>query len=666
MVLQGAKDVPIWGRAAPGAAVSVRWLSHAVEATADAQGQWRARLDLSERPAEPFVMTVSTASGAPAVTIKNVAVGEVWLAAGQSNMEKPVGPHAQQQPVDHWQEEVAASANPEIRVFTVAGKYSDRPEEQCSGKWEVAGPGTTARFSAVAYFFARELQRTLHRPVGMIVSAWGGTRVEPWISRAGFARVPAIAPYAEAELALAAKYRPALQRYHADLASWSKAHGYDGAESGDGWADFALPTNDWKPAALGSARVAPGVQWYRTEFDIPPEWEGTTPLLQLPAIAGFDTVFLNGTRIGGVDFAHGESVAGDRHYLLPSALVKPGHATLAVKVIVQKPVAGIMAQAWRLALIANGPKAHLAPWLTKTQAEFPPLGDEARQSYPTPPATLPGFDTATELFNGQIHPLIPYALAGFIWYQGESNAKPSPWVSLAHSDGPSPAALYAETFPALIRDWRQAWSAGGWAGALPFYYCQLANFGPVASEPGESAWAEVREAQRRTMANVPQTGMAVLIDVGLARDIHPTNKQDAGHRLALWALGVTYGVKGPISGPLHVSSAIEGSRIRIHFSEVAGGLVAHPLPPPEPLPAGAKPPAPASRPRPASALAGFEICGADRHYVWAEAHVEGDTVVVSAPEVPEPRAVRYAWADNPLANLYNGAGLPASPFQTEY
>jgi sialate O-acetylesterase len=326
-----------------------------------------------------------------------------------------------------------------------------------------------------------------------------------------------------------------------------------------------------------------------------------------------------------------------------------------------------------MALASNVSMQHLGgTWLSKTEIAFPPLDADAIKSYPVAPQGIANFDTATSLYNGMINPVIPYGLAGATWYQGESNAMPSPWAFTTHSDSKwyqgkdaDPAPLYRRIFPMLIKDWRAQWKLRGGQSELPFYYCQIANFGKKDEHPRESKWAEVREAQRLTLQAMPDTGMAVLIDIGQAKDIHPTNKQEVGRRLALQALAGTYGRKIEASGPLYQSMTVEGDRIRLKFSHVAGGLVARPLSETyQPVSYDAAT-VPLVKPRPGSPLQGFEICGADGKPQWADAAIEGDTVLVSSPAIHNPTAVRYAWADNPTCNLYNDAGLPASPFRTD-
>lgn len=470
MVLQQGQKVAVWGTAAPGERVTVSLAGKQASALAGEDGRWRVELG-PLAAGGPFEMRVE---GQNALTLQDVLVGEVWVCSGQSNMAWPVERAA------NPEQEISQANYPLIRFFTVRQKVAQEPQSEVEGTWEVCSPQTVGHFSAVGYFFARELHRTLGVPVGMINSSWGGTPAEAWTSRPALEADPALRPILENWERVLANYPQALQRYQERLKQW-------GEEAA-------------KAKAEGRA--------------VPPR---------------------------------------------PQPPLGPGH-----------------------------------PW------------------------------TPGGLFNGMIAPLTPFAIRGVIWYQGESNA--------------GRAYQYRRLFPTLIQDWRRAWGRGD----FPFLFVQLANFMKTLPEPSESAWAELREAQSMALS-LPKTGMAVAIDIGEADDIHPKNKQEVGRRLALAALAIAYGKDVVYSGPLYESMSIEGNRIRLRFKHVDGGLVA----------------------KDGEGLKGFAIAGEDRKFVWAEARIEGDTVVVSSPQVPNPVAVRYAWADNPVCNLYNRAGLPASPFRTD-
>jgi len=466
MVLQKGPGVPVWGWADKGEKVTVRLAGQTATATADGSGAWQVLLNLAAAGPGPLEMTVAGAKDTR--TVKNILVGEVWLASGQSNMEFDVsrGQNAQ--------EEIAAADFPEIRHFHAAYKTSLTPWTDTMGTWEVCAPATVGHFTAVGYYFARELHKQLSTPVGIVHTSWGGTPAEAWTSAQGIKDFP--------------NYQAVLDK-------------------------------------LSATRDDP-------------------------------------------------------------------HAT--------------------------------------------PINS----------------NTPTVLFNAMVSPLIPYRIAGVIWYQGENNA--------GH------AYEYRTLFPALIADWRGHWNhAAPGSGKFAFYFVQLANYMDINPQPGEAYWAELREAQTMTLA-VPDTGMAVAIDIGEAADIHPRNKQEVGRRLAWNALARHYG-RGAIeyAGPVYEKMTVQGAKVRLKFTHATGGLVA------KTLPATYQPRSsePATKPLPRfspdSTLQGFAVCGADHKFVWAKAEIVGDSVVVSSPQIPAPVAVRYGWAENPICNLYNGAGLPAGPFRTD-
>ncbi len=676
MVLQSGKKTPIWGRASSGEKITIQYGSHSATATTAANEKWSALLDLSTQGAAPFDITVTGDKSSPPLQIKNAIAGEVWLASGQSNMFKPVGPGPNMQPNDNWQQVVAQSANPQIRVFTVGMRHSEQPVDDCGGKWEIASPQTTARFTAAGYFFALNLNRELHVPVGIIHSSWGGTRIEPWISAFGYNVDPVLTQIAREEEKVYSSHPVSLKQYDEQVVEWAQAHRYNdpgNKEEKPAYADPAANDSDWKPAPIGSMKLAPGVHWFRTIVNIPPDWANKNLSLALGKLAGFDTVYYNGARVGGVDLGAADKVQSGRNYPVPANLVKAGPAVIAMRLVNHQMAYGVIAQAWRSVLLSGGAHISYGAWKIKTVLEFPPLDQATMSTYPSLPADIAPFDTASHLFNAMINPLIPYAIAGAIWYQGESNADLAPWVLPAHAgnplysgDHPDPSPLYRKLLPALITDWRTQWKQrGGTNGDFPFYLCQIANYKKKQLQPSESQWAEVRESQRVTLTAVPATGMAVLIDIGQEKDIHPTDKEDVGARLARWALADTYGHKMEESGPLYQSMRVEGGKIRLTFSHLGSGLYARPLPDTY-QPVSYKPDTvPLIKPVPNSPLQGFEISGNDRKFVWANAVIEGNTVVVSASGVSHPTAVRYAWADNPTCNLYNQEKLPASPFRTD-
>jgi sialate O-acetylesterase len=477
MVLQQAMETPIWGWADPCEQITVgaswgsgqwKW-----EATADKDGKWMVKIQPG-KPGGPYEMTIE---GKNTIKLNNVLIGEVWVCSGQSNMEFGLNQASNaKEAIDD------ANNYPQVRMFTVGKKVSYEPMKNCSGKWLVCSPQTAKGFSAVGYFFGRELNKQLNVPVGLINNSWGGTPAESWMGKDAL----------EADV----NFKPILRRYEETAANYPEVY-KKSIESKKQYEQAAKQARDeGKP--------------------IPPR-----PNFQ--------------------------DVVGPNHPYSP-----------------------------------------------------------------------------TGLYNGMILPIVPYGIRGAIWYQGESNA--------------GRAYQYRTLFPAMIQNWRQTWGQGD----FPFLFVQLANFMAERPEPGPSEWAELREAQLMTLSK-PNTGMAVIIDIGDANNIHPKNKLDVGHRLAQWALGKTYEKAVVYSGPLYKSMDIKGNSVILHFDSVGGGLAA----------------------KDNEALKGFAIAGQDKKFVWADAKIEGDTVVVTSDKVAEPVAVRYGWADNPVCNLYNKAGLPASPFRTD-
>jgi len=535
--------------------------------------------------------------------------------------------------------EIEASANRTLRQFHVLKNPSaDAPADDVPGYWTAARPGTTEDFIAAGYYFAKRIQRELKIPVGLIKVCWGGSKVEPWISPASLASVP--------ELASGAKNMNAMsERNKSAFREWLKQTQREDRPTGnvtpflsgpvskdDGWVavkDSGLVTDPSLPQF--------GAFWFRKEVSLSARQTGAAQVLQFGPTAQFDRVYWNGTLIGERSVDNFTGLISVRHYLIPPALLKEGVNQLAVRLFAPAERPGF---SW---FPSVGTTKMLGGWMAKAEYALPPLDAAGKKAVPplTGQHVLPG-----RLFNGMVHPILPYAIRGVLWYQGESN-----------TGNPS---LYRTSFPLLIRDWRQHWEQGD----FPFYFCQLANYRAKTTQPGESVWAELREAQAKTLS-VPNTGMAVLIDTGESEDIHPQSKQIAGERLARIALANTYGREVVFSGPVYTSMKIEGSAIRLSFDHLGGGLVAKELPATYDVMRKAGKTAPLVRNSPQSPLEGFAICGADQQWAWAEAKIEGDTVLVSSSQVPAPIAVRYAWADNPTCNLYNQAGLPASPFRTD-
>ena len=480
MVLQRDAKVPIWGTADAGETVTVEFVGQIKSATADANGKWLVKLDPLPASAEPRQLLVrgNRQSAIENLKCDDVLVGEVWLASGQSNMDFTMSKKVKYfAGVANEEQEIAAANYPLIRMFTGEAAKAYTPQNRVAGEWKVCSPETAPAFSAVGYFFARDLQKEIKVPIGILTLAFGASTAEAWIQRETLAADPLL--------------RPMLERFDA------------------------------------------AVEKFRTN---PP-----------PVVAPPRSEDVSATNASPKGRKRG---SGSRD----------------------------------------------------------PIQDQ---------------HNATVLFNGMIQPVIPFALRGVIWYQGES-------IVDANKGG---IALYPQVQAALIRNWRKLWGEGD----FPFYIVQLAGQEAASNSP------LVREAQA-TVLDLPNTGMAVASDIGEAKNVHPKNKQDVGDRLARIALANIYGHKMEFSGPQFAALKIEGSQARIQFSHLGGGLVA----------------------KSGAALGGFAIAGADKHFVTAEAKIDGDSVIVSSAEVSAPVAVRYAWANFPKdANLYNAAGLPAPQFRTD-
>jgi sialate O-acetylesterase len=494
MVLQNNVKLPVWGWATAGSTITVEFKNKQYTTVTKTNGKWLVTLNATQAGG-PYQMSLN--GDGSRLTLQNILVGEVWLASGQSNMELGIQldtrgtdaiAHATDSLIHFFYTPMGSSLWPQEELATIPAGWLN------NGRWLVCSPKLLsenwgwAGFSAVGYYFAKEIRHSTGRPVGIIGSYKGGTPAQAWVSITGLQQDSALAHYVTIHQKLLAGYDEKQKVYLQQQASYETA------------------LKEW-----------------------------------------------------------------------------------------------------------NTDKSKPRP-----QAPAPPDG---------------GYNAPANLFNAKIAPLIPYAIKGVIWYQGESNG-----------DRSTDAHEYVTLFPRLVTDWRQKWNQGN----FPFLFVQLPNYKAPAKTPSEGNWPWIREAQLKTLS-LPHTGMAVIIDLGDAADIHPKDKYDVGARLALVARQVAYHEKVVYSGPVYESMKIKENEIILHFSHTGKGLVI-----------GSAPGITVS-----PELKGFGIAGADKKFVWAKARIEGNTVIVSGETVKNPVAVRYAWADNPPANLYNKEGLPASPFRTD-
>ncbi|AIE87808.1 sialate O-acetylesterase [Fimbriimonas ginsengisoli] len=626
MVLQRNQPLPFFGTAQPGTHIDVTLNGHHAYTNAKRDGTWMVKL----RPMDAGGPYTATITGDGTITLRNVMVGEVWLCSGQSNMEMRVGEARESQ--------VAQSlADPDIRMFTVQHLSSEIPAPDVTGSWVTSSGDSVVNFSAVAYWYAVELHKKLGVPIGLIHSSWGGTPIEAWTSRHAYNVKPTLAPIVKNYLAGLHDFPERKAEYDRKLADWKESvYHTDTGNDGFGmrYPEPDCDTTSWRQVTLPNLlevtenRQMDGAVWYRKTIDVPAEWAGKPLRLVLGTIKDFDITYFNGRRIGAIDDRTPYWYAVDRVYPVPPALVHAGANTIAVRIFNQFGPGGFTGGANQLKIApadGSGEPIFLeGAWLSKVERYIEPATEEVVNSKPQPPFG-PGHPWAPGgLYNGMIDPLIPYAIKGVLWYQGEAN------VNYAYQ--------YRELFPTLIEDWRRRWEEGD----MPFYFVQLAGYTERLNDPVESNWAELREAQAKALA-LPNTGMATAVDIGEANDIHPKNKREVGRRLALIALARDYGQKVIYTGPTMREVKFEGSEAHIQYDNVADGL----------------------KSVDGSALGAFTIAGEDHKFYWGVAKLVGNTVVVSNPYVPKPVAVRYAWANNPYVNLANSEGLPALPFRTD-
>lgn len=619
-VLQAGQTCPVWGWDAPGKDLTLRLGELALSARADADGNFGFELP-AMGPGGPHTLVVE---GSSRVELGDVWFGEVWLASGQSNMEWPVSA------ARDARREAAEARWPAIRAFKVEPRSSLQEEVECGGRWEVCSPETVGDFSAVGYFFARELHQARGVAVGIIDATWGGTCIEAWISPAALGPVLPSLDATRARLAADLNELPRLQaEYERVVLEWQAANLPSDATNrglGLGWAEAGFDDSGWASLELPAFWQAHGmafngVVWFRRAVEVPPTWAGHAVTLSLGALDDFDHAYFDGEEVGRTPPGTLDAHRVRRRYPVPATSVRGGRHVVAVRVFDHFGAGGFAGPAGEMFLecAARGERIPLTgAWRLGVEREIPLLPMNVFESLPRPPLALALQHAPGALFNAMLAPLVPYALRGMIWYQGESNVD-------RHAE-------YRGLQVALIRDLRTRWGRG----QFPFYYVQLANF--VAS-PG---WPRLREAQAAA-ENEPETGMVVTLDVGDSQDIHPTNKQEVGRRLSLWARARTYGEAALVhQGPQLERVSIEGSRVRVRLAHAEGLNTTD-----------------------GRAPRGFTLAGPDGRHVAARASLEGGDVLLSSAEVARPCAVRYAFEDDPRVNLQNGAGLPAAPFRTD-
>ena len=616
-VLQRDKPISVWGHATAGEIVTVSLGEAAVSAETDATGRWNAVLP--PLPAGgPYVLTANGSSGSQ--TANDILVGDVFLCSGQSNMELPV-----LRASDSWNE-ISTSAHPTIRMLTVAHAASPTPllKFQDPVAWQIAGPDTVTEWSATCFFFARELQKTIRVPVGLVHSSWGGSNIRPWLSAAA---LHAIGDYGSALkiLSLYSKDQAAAQnQFAAEWEHWWRVKSGNRAGT-EPWntplSSAASDAGEWRsaPPGLGDWRNWPtpefkdftGLMWFRTKITLTAKQAKSAATLSLGSINQVDQTWINGKAIGNT-FGYGT----DRTYTLKPGMLRAGDNVLVVNILSTYGGGGFHnGGAPRILQLAGGQSISLdGDWqyrVVPTAIGYPPR---------SPWDSVGGLST---LYNAMIAPIGSYGFRGTVWYQGESNT--------------GEADSYRSLLAALMSDWRRQFGPN-----IAFLIVELPNFGSPPVAPGESGWAGVREAERQVVARDPHAGLAVTIDIGDAHNLHPTNKQDVGRRLARAARHTIYGEAIPPSGPIPVGATRGDGGIAVEFGDIERSLVTY------------------SHDSPI----GFELCddamGSCR---FAQARLDGTRVWLSTQNTAAATRIRYCWADSPICTLFDGSGLPAGPFE---
>ena len=621
MVLQRDQSLPVWGTASAGEKVTVAIGSQKQKTRAAADGSWRVVF----KPLSAMTQVPFQVKGRNTIELVNVAAGDVYLCGGQSNMEFGITK------VANANAEIAAANHPDIRLMLVPRQQASSPQKSFAlpASWEVCTPqnivkGGWGGFSAVAYFFGRELNQKLNVPIGLLNSDWGGTVAQAWTSRETLLKRDDLRAQT---LAAEAEFKGVRSPANTELQGWlnnsdgGTKEGLNSSAFDDAnWKNIRVP-GPWERAGIGLENYN-GVVWYRRAIEIPAAWQGQALSLPLGIIGETDTAYFNGTAIGATT----DDRKTPRVYAIPANLVKAGRAIIAVRVFNTGGLGGLFGGD-NLRLQRQSDAAQSiglsGAWRVRTSTPLSELEPLPPPNYDDKERNLPSL-----LYNAMIAPINPLALKGVLWYQGEYNDYDP--------------AQYRTLFPQLIADWRAHRGPQPDGSPLPFYFVQLANFKARTNAPVEKGWAELRDAQANALNVEPNTGMATIIDIGEGNDIHPKNKLDVSHRLALIALAKLYGRNVEYSGPTFELLKLNGSVARVQFSHAQGLKTTD----------GAAP-------------SGFALQNASGTWFSAAARIEGNAVVLSNPAVAAPQAVRYAWANNPAVNLVNASGLPASPFRTD-
>jgi sialate O-acetylesterase len=636
MVLQQKSEVPFWGKGIPNHQIQIKASWGATSnAYVTKDSLWITKIQ-TPKAGGPYKVTIQ--SGDSVIQYLNVLIGEVWLCSGQSNMEMPLEGWPPYAMVNNFAEEINNANYPEIRLFTVERAVSNKPEFNCTGKWIPCDSSSAKGFSATAYFFGRKLYKELKVPIGLIHSSWGGTPIEAWTS-AGYLR--SVGRYdstldkmanSDGEIVRQInwiKSHPVIDVSNKNLKNRWKNLEFDDITCSESnfddsnWKSMKLPTL-WENADIGTFD---GVVWFRKKIELPKDWLNKNLILDLGPVDDMDRTYVNGKLVGAIE--EEGYWQKERIYNIQKENNNDSILTIAVRVVDIQGGGGIYGDKNKMKIhpaddttgIAISGNWKYLPVAELLNMKFYVYGTKGEEFYSRPKTSvdITAFEPIT-LYNAMISPIIPYGIKGAIWYQGEAN-----------TDEPN---FYATLLPLMIKNWRDNWNEND----FPFYLVQIApfNYGDKINSQ------ELRESQLKSLS-VPNTGMAVTLDIGEANNIHPADKQDVGKRLALWALAKNYNKKVVYSGPLYKSMKIDGNKIIISFDFADGGLVLNHI----------------------EGADNFLIAGKDHKFMKAHVKIEGKQLIVANPEISNPVAVRYAWSNTAQGTLFNKAGLPASSFRTD-
>ncbi len=607
-ILQQNQPIKIWGTHKKGKKIKVTFNNKTKKVRTNKDGNWMVKFNSLKGGYKPYTITIT--SGSEKITYKDILIGDVWLCSGQSNMEWSL------YDTENAKQEIAKVTDKYIRHFKVPNSYATTPEKKLAGgSWEIASPKTVGSFTAVGYYFAKNIRKTQNIPVALLNSSWGGSRIEPWMSAKTLKVNDSSKFLEEIENKMNDVVEKSAKKLRANF-PYLKEENID--YSSKSWSDKNIDTSDWSTLkvpglweGLGYGGFD-GQAWYRTSVNLTKEEAANGINLGLAMIDDSDYVWVNGVKIGETV----QRYDAKRLYTIDSKILVEGENTIVVKVDDTGGGGGIYGNEADLFVKTINQTISLAkPWLFKIS------------SYRKPQMGVN--QVPTMLYNKMIYPILNFPIKGAIWYQGESNA-----------NSIDDAKKYSTLFKDMINQWRSEWNVGN----FPFLWVQLANFMETQDANTDSSWAHLRKSQSDALS-LPNTAEAVIIDIGEAKDIHPRNKKDVGYRLSLGARKIAYNENLVFSGPTYKNHKIIGNTIEINFNHIGSGLKVKDK---------------------YGYVKGFTIAGDNNKFVWAKAKISGNKIIVWSDTVKNPKKVKYAWANNPDdANLYNKEDLPTSPFKTE-